>query len=142
MTKQGRIEEAIIADKELMKKLKSEDVDIADFIRHAVRYIKAIKQGRMMCKIHSVSKSGMSRTFRFFEMDGRKGQFRVYNFWLFFKMMGFSEARNNRDCFTIGGCGMDMIFHTNYTIIRRLHRLKFINKSECESLEQGTPVVV
>ena len=46
------------------------------------------------------------------------------------------------DYFTIGGCGMDMIFHTNYTIIHRLYKLGFMTKKECEKLCQMTPSII
>ena len=34
------------------------------------------------------------------------------------------------------GCGMDMLFATNYDIIHTLHRMKFISKAKCETLAQ------
>jgi hypothetical protein len=115
--------------------------DIDGFIDNAKRYIEAIKEYRMICSIGSVSRSGMSRTIKFVEM--KKGEHRhfIYNFFQFFDMLGYSKV-NNSDYFKIGGCGMDMIFHTNYTIIHQLHRLGFINKDECSTLSQATPAII
>ena len=135
-------------EKNIAKELKLSNVekygstDVQDFIRNAKRYIKAIKQGRVICVIESVSASGMSRVLKFNECSGSvKNGFRYLNFWKLFKDLGFSEARNS-NAFRINGCGMDMVFHTNYTIIHQLQRLGFLSKKECENLAQKTPTVI
>jgi hypothetical protein len=61
---------------------------------------------------------------------------------MLFTILGFTKSRSNDFYFSIGGCGMDMIFHTNYTIIHRLHRLGFINKKQCDFLAQQTPTTI
>ncbi len=108
-----------------------------DFIYHARRYIKAIKAGRMLCKIESVAPSGMSRVIKFEELN--KGQ--VLNFYQFFMLLGYTRAKNS-DGFRVSGCGMDMIFHTNYSIIHRLHRLGFITRKQCAELAQKMPHII
>jgi hypothetical protein len=116
--------------------------EIDTFIQNAKRYVKAVKQRRIICKIDTVSSSGMSRTIKFLECSGSvKTGFNYLNFYQLFDQLGFSKVRNN-DTFRIHGCGMDMIFHTNYTIIHRLWRLGFISKKECEYLAQMTPSVI
>ena len=112
------------------------------FIEHAKRYIKAIKEHRMICSIGSVSASGMSRTIKFLEVSkGGKNRYNLLNFYEFFKIMGYSLVKDS-DYFRIGGCGMDMIFNTNYTIMHDLKRLGFITDEECRTLAQKTPSVV
>lgn len=135
--------EAINADKDIQKAIKKMVYGPSneDIIRNAVQYIKAIKEGRMCCVIHKVSSSGMSRNISFHECDGKRGKYHYYNFNLFFLLMGYTQVRNEFS-FRIGGCGMDMIFHTNYTIIHRLYRLGFITKKQCEELAQMTPTVL
>ena len=64
-----------------------------------------------------------------------------YNFYQFFDSLGYTKIKDS-DYFRIGGCGMDMIFHTNYTIMHDLRRLGFINKEECDTLAQATPHIV
>ena len=144
-TKKERIIQRIENSKEIQKNLKKRDLGFMDnegFYDNAIRYIKAIKDSRMMCNIKSVSRSGMSRNIRFFEMDGsKKDKFRVYNFYAFFLSIGYQKV-NDSDCFRIHGCGMDMIFHTNYNIIHRLHNLGFISQKECAILAQLTPHVI
>lgn len=113
------------------------------FTEHAKRYIKAIRDGRMLCSIDTVSRSGMSRTMRFMEMQ-RNPTTRTHqmlNFYQFFLMLGYSPA-NDSDHFRINGCGMDMVFATNYNIIHKLHRLGFISKADCAKLAQKTPHVI
>lgn len=113
----------------------------ATFIDHALRYIKAIKEGRMLCSIGSVSKSGMSRTIKFLEMSGGEGKHFLYNFYQFFDALGYTKIKDS-DYFRIGGCGMDMIWHTNYSIMHDLKRLGFIDNDECSTLAQASPHIV
>lgn len=119
--------------------------DAERFEEHAQRYIKAVKDGRMVCSIGSVSASGMSRTVKFVEVAKNskpcRKNYSVLNFFEFFQMLGYSPITNS-DFFRIGGCGMDMIFHTNYTIINRLHHLGFIGRKTCDDLAQQTPSVI
>jgi hypothetical protein len=111
------------------------------FIDHALRYIKAIKEARMICSIGSVSKSGMSRTIKFLEMSKGENRHFLYNFYQFFDSLGYTKIKDS-DYFRVGGCGMDMIFYTNYQIMHDLRRLGFINKEECDTLAQATPHIV
>lgn len=144
-SKLEKITKAIEADKDLMKQInKAKYYEVEQFIKNAERYIKAIKDRRMICSIGSVSSSGMSRTMKFVapERNQYSKDWQYLNFFQFFKVLGFTESRNKEHYFTIGGCGMDMVFHTNYTIIHRLYRLGFITKKECKKLEQQTPQVV
>ncbi len=116
--------------------------EVSDFIRNAKRYIKAIKQGRVICNIESVSASGMSRTIKFLECSGSiKNGFSYLNFYTLFDNLGFTKVKNSQT-FRVNGCGMDMIFHTNYTIIHDLQRLGFLSKKEASILAQKTPSVI
>lgn len=110
------------------------------FEKTAKQYISAISEGRMFCVIESVSRSGMSRNLKFVsaekDTDGRNW---FSNYYAFFRAMGYSPAKDS-DSFRIGGCGMDMVFHTNYSIIHRLENLGYVTKEESEVLAQKTPV--
>lgn len=143
MTRVEKIENQIKTNSpKLYKAIQAEKyTDINNFVENADRYIEAIEQGRMICSIDTVSKSGMSRTLKFMECNGSKRSFRYYNFYLFFRLLGFQQVPN-RDTFRVNGCGMDMVFATNYDIIHTLHRLGFINAKECEHLAQQTPTVI
>lgn len=115
--------------------------DAERFTADAKRYIKAIKEGRMINSIGSVSNSGMSRTIKFVEMNKLGKQCRIYNFFVFFKVMGYTPVKQS-DYFRINGCGMDMIFATNYNIIHNLHRMRFMNKAQCNTCAQMTPSTI
>jgi hypothetical protein len=136
----------VLKDKELQKRIEKMDYyNVDSFKSDAKRYIKAIQDNRMVCLIKSVSSSGMSRTIKFCAPEKNKynkGRFQYCNFYQFFKAMGYNESRSKDSCFTIGGCGMDMIFHTNYTIIHRLHRIGMLTKKQCDYLAQQTPTTL
>ena len=107
---------------------KNEYYSEESFINDANNWIKAIKEGRVICNVASVSKSGMSRKLKFLSYepstykDEQKGYYRQYNVML--ECLGF---KFNRDSWaiTVNGCGMDMIFHTNYTIMHQLYRMVY-----------------
>jgi hypothetical protein len=139
-----RIVNKVKEDKQLLKRINKlgygeEAENIDNFIMNAERYIKAIKERRMVNTIARVSKSGMSRTIKFNEVSKSGG---VLNFFLLFKVLGYSEARGLNGHFSVSGCGMDMVFHTNYCNIRTLKRLGFISSKQCSVLEQMTPTTL
>lgn len=134
MKKIEKIAINIAKDKELTKRINSQNYyEVSMFISDVQTYIKAIKQRRMFCIIDSVSSSGMSRNIHFHSFE--KKYYRQY--WTLFKVLGYTETKNNS--FRISGCGMDMIFHTNYSNIHTFYRLGFIDKKTCERLAQMTP---
>lgn len=107
---------------------------LQDFERDVKDYIKAINERSMLCVIKSVAKSGMSRVLAFHSYQG--GYYRQYN--NLFTVLGFKESAS-RNGFRISGCGMDMVFHTNYIIMHKLCSLGYITKEECDVLAQQTP---
>ena len=116
---------------------------LQDVTNNAERYIKAVKEGRMINSIGSVSASGMSRTMKFVEVTRAKRGERsnVLDFYTLFDFLGHTKI-NNSDYFRINGCGMDMVFNTNYNNIHALHHYGFINKKDCEKLAQQTPTTI
>jgi len=144
MKNQEKLTKSILNNKSLLKNINShvyggtEAEKINYFIDNAKRYIKAIKEERMICKIVSVSQSGMSRRIYFNEFcfDNKQKRGFIYQFHVFFQTLGY---KSNDNGFLINGCGVDMIFHTNYTIIHELYNLGFITKDECKVLAQKTP---
>ncbi len=143
-TKIERITNKINSNKELITNIENLNYyNVEDFIRDANSYIKAINEGRVICNIESVSRSGMSRNIKFLacEKSKKSSQHSYRQFWAFFKSLSFTEV-NRTQVFRISGCGMDMIFHTNYTIIHNLKRLGFISSKKCKKLAQLTPTVI
>jgi hypothetical protein len=85
----------------------------------------------------------MSRNIKFTsnELSGNKIYYQRQYYFLF-KVLGYTESRNKDSYFTIVGCGMDMIFNTNYNIIHSLYTLGFISKDLCATLAQKTPTTI
>lgn len=110
---QGQIHQSIfttMTDKQIKEFLQSENGKM-----NAERFIKALKEHRIVCSVKHVSSTGMSRTISFCEMcvstmNGKKyGQLLQFN-W-FFTQLGWPWDKN-RDGIRVSGCRMDMIFNT------------------------------
>lgn len=124
--------------KEVAKRIESNEYYSKErFEEDAKRYIKAIKENRVICNIVSVSSSGMSRRLSFVEFGVKNKRGFQCTFYSFLTALGYKVDNNNT--FRVDGCGMDMVFHTNYSIIRDLFNMGFMNEKTCKVLEQQTP---
>jgi hypothetical protein len=129
----------ITLSNEVLKAIKlNEYYSDEQFLSDANQWIKSIEQNRVICSVVSVSKSGMSRKLKFLSFepnkDSDKGYYRQYNTML--KTLGYKLKDYS---ITVNGCGMDMIFHTNYSIIHDFKRMGIITSEQCETLCQMTP---
>lgn len=135
-----QIIESLNNNKALQKNIKKlSHYTSEDFLRDAQRYIKAIRERRMFCVVHSVSSSGMSRNLSFYAHELNtytNNTYNLLNYFCFFKALGYSEAKQG---FRVSGCGMDMIFHTNYSNCHNLKNLGLLSDEDCEVLAQQTP---
>lgn len=135
--------EKLNANKELQKNIsKMNHYNSEQFLKDAQQYIKAIKERRMLCCINSVSKSGMSRTLSFKSCEKSKYAKNDYwysNYYALFTALGHTRAG---DYFRVNGCGMDMVFATNYNNIHEFKNLGIISKKECDKLCQMTPTCI
>ena len=109
--------------------------------RGAEAYINASRTGSLCCVVKSVSKSGLSRKLLFFSVDRiSEGNCAPYYYGYFLELLGYKASRNYCDsCITVNGCGMDMVFHTNYRVINMLCDFGFITEAERDTLRQKTP---
>ena len=108
--------------------------DDARFIKDCNTYIEAVKSGRILYDVVSVSASGMSRkiTIRSFEGTMEKGFYRNY-----LQMLEIFGYKMNKDyTITVKGCGMNMLFATNYDLIGQMEKLGFIDKETSDDLKQ------
>jgi hypothetical protein len=80
----------------------------------------------------------MSRVLKFHSFQGGKARGYYRQYTCFFKALGYSQAKNS-DGFRINGCGMDMVFNTNYCIMHDLKRIGLITPEQCSKLAQETP---
>jgi len=146
MTKKERFLKKLNSNqyKWLLKNIEKQNYySIDQFFSDCERYVKAIREGRVICSIGSVSNSGMSRTIKFLECTRGRQQYNYLNFFVFFKVLGYTEAGRYKDhYFRINGCGMDMIFHSNYTNIHYMQHIGIINKNQCAKYAQMTPTVI
>ena len=143
MKKEEKIQEKILNNKEIINNIKSLNYySIGHFMYDCERYIKAIKEGRIIISVVSVSSSGMSRRLKFLSCERVKRikaiKYNYCNYNCFLNSLGY-KTRNSDFSFNVSGCGMDMIFSTNYNIIHSLYNLGFINKKQCDRLAQMTP---
>lgn len=97
-------------DKQVAKFLQSENGKM-----NAERFIKALKEGRILVSIPHISSSGMSRVIRFREISKFESYGKTYpqilQFDWFLEQLGYCYDKN-WDGIKIGGCGMDMVFAT------------------------------
>lgn len=131
--------ETITLSKEVLKAIsKNTYYSEEQFISDAKQYIEAIKEGRVIVSVVSVSKSGMSRKLKVLAYqkndNNDRGYYRQFN--SMFEALGYKFKDY---AFTVNGCGMDMIFHTNYTAIHAFKRMGIITDEECKTLSQQTP---
>jgi hypothetical protein len=114
------------------------------FLTDANAYINAIRENRMINVIGKVSASGMSRTLKFTSCEHNKNANSYYQrqYISLFEALVYKETKNDYGYFRVHGCGMDMIFHTNYCIIHDFKRIGLINEEECRNLAQRTPTTI
>jgi len=121
--------------KEITKRLSMERYyDEESFINDCKSYIKAVQSGRILYKVMTVSKSGMSRTISISSFEGTMTQGYYKNYINLLEAMGY-KINDNGDA-KITGCGMNMLFATNYNIIHSLHKMKFISQAKRDILAQ------
>lgn len=128
-----KVKEALKAKK---IKLANEYYDVDLFISDCQSYIKAIKEGRVLVAIMSVSKLGMTRKFVVTACGRNRDRYNYRQYNMMFKTLG-ETVRDGE--IVVSGCGMNMVFELNYTTIRAMYRLGFLTKKECSHLEQQTP---
>ena len=115
---------------------------LEDFEKDANDYVNAIGDGRMVVNVGSVAKSGMSRSVKFASCQQGRDRYWYRHYNSMFQALGYAKAHHHNDYYVIRGCGMDMIFATNYDIIHNLHTLGIITKEQRDHLSQQTPTVL
>ena len=125
----------ITLNKEVIKNLSKESYySETDFVNDAKAYIAAVKSGRILYTVTSVSKSGMSRNISVKSFEGKMTEGYYRNYIGLLRALGYKI-----DFFgsvKIPGCGMNMLFETNHNIIHALHRMGFMTKKVCAVLAQ------
>jgi hypothetical protein len=121
--------------KEIIKKIEKEEYYTKErFLSDAKCYIKAVESGRILYTVTHVSNSGMSRNINVKSFEGKMSQGYYRQYSLMFKILGYSQTKNYD--LKISGCGMDMVWNTNYNTIKSLQRLGFLSKKRSDTLSQ------
>lgn len=122
---------SVIKSKEIANRIeKMNYFDVESFNCAAKRFVKAIKEGRIIATVSKVSASGMSRNIKIVELQKTKGsdQYTMLNFCCFFQALGY---RVNDKCEIVRhGCGMDMIYDTLRASIDTLNYLGMLSDKE------------
>lgn len=92
--------------------------------RNAERFIKALKEKRIIACVKHVSSSGMSRDIAFREVIKTKYGYSMLQFDWFFEQLGWPRSKNY-DAIRVVGCGMDMRFHVIYSVCQELQYYGF-----------------
>ena len=123
--------------KEMIKRLENETYYTQEyFIQDCKEYIKAVKEGRMLYLVDTVSNTGMNRTLiiKSCEKNKRTKDFYYRNYTFLFKILGYSLSKDYN--IKVSGCGMNMLFATNYDIIHTFKNIGLINSKVCDVLAQ------
>jgi len=134
--------ETITLSKELKKQIaKNTYYSEENFIKDAKTYIQAIKENRVIVSVYSVAPSGMSRKLKFLSFEKHENENNGYyrQYLSMFEALGYKVKDY---AFTVNGCGMDMIFHTNYSAMHTFLNIGLIDKSKCDILSQKTPTSI
>lgn len=92
---------------------------------NAERFLKAVREHRLLCTVKRVSSSGMSRLIRVYEIQNdENGRPHILQFNGFLGQVGwtFSDKDN---AIRVVGCGMDMVFHLLSTTVENLRYYGF-----------------
>jgi len=122
--------------KDILKRIELESYyNQEDFKKDCKRYIKALEAGRVQYTVTHVSNSGMSRNIHIQSFEGSMTQGYYSNYYMMLSVLGYSFANNSNDI-RVGGCGMNMLFATNYNIVHTFERIGLIKSKKCNILAQ------
>ena len=127
----------ITLSKEIEKRLSKEEYYTKDMLLDDIQiYIKALKEGRLQYMVISVSTNGMNRNIlvQSCEQNKTNNNFYFRQYSRMFEMLGY---KLNKDyTVKVSGCGMNMLFATNYNLIHTFKSMNIISELECKILAQ------
>lgn len=129
--------QSITLSKETEKRLLKEEYYNKEMLLNDIQdYIKALKEGRLQYLVMNVSSNGMSRSIYVQSCEQSKSNnnfyFRQYS--RMFEMLGYKLDKDYN--VRVAGCGMNMLFATNYNLIHTLKNMNIISENEAEILAQ------
>ena len=127
----------ITLSKETEKRLSKEEYYTKEMLLDDTQdYIKALKEGRLQYLVMNVSSNGMSRSIliQSCEQNKTNNNFYFRQYTRMFEMLGY---KLNKDYYLkVSGCGMNMLFATNYYLIQTFKNMNIITENEAEILAQ------
>lgn len=123
--------------KEMIKRLSKEEYYTQeDFIKDIQTYIKALREGRLQYLVMNVSNSGMNRNIlvQSCEQNKNNNNFYYRQYLKMFEILGYKLDKNFN--IKVSGCGMNMLFATNYNLIHTFKNMNIITAEDCEMLAQ------
>ena len=100
-----------LTEERCIKYYKMTEYQAAEAMRLLPAVKRALKSNKIWATVHTVSKSGMSRTISLYMVH--KGEIVCLD-WSFGKIYGDSITKDRE--VRISGCGMDMLFEANYRL--------------------------
>ena len=127
----------ITLSKEIEKRLSKEEYYSKEMLFDDIQtYIKALKEGRLQYMVMNVSSNGMNRNIlvQSCEQNKTSNNFYFRQYSRMFEMLGYKLNKDYN--VKVSGCGMNMLFATNYNLIHTFKNMNIISDLECEILAQ------
>ena len=127
----------ITLSKDIEKRLSKEEYYTKEMLLDDIQdYIKALKEGRLQYLVMNVSSNGMSRNILIQSCEQNKNNnnfyFRQYS--RMFEMLNYKLDKDYN--IRVSGCGMNMLFATNYYLIQTFKSMNIITENEANILAQ------
>ena len=127
----------ITLSKDIEKRLSKEEYYTKEMLLNDIQdYIKALKEGRLQYLVMNVSSNGMNRNIliQSCEQNKTNNNFYYRQYSRMFEMLGY---KLNKDYYIrVSGCGMNMLFATNYNLIHTFKNMNIISENEAGILAQ------
>ena len=127
----------ITLSKDIEKRLSKEEYYTKEMLLDDIQdYIKALKDGRLQYLVIKVSPNGMNRNIliQSCEQSKTNNNFYFRQYTRMFEMLGYKLDKDYN--LRVSGCGMNMLFATNYYLIRTFKSMNIISDAEAEILAQ------
>ena len=127
----------ITLSKDTEKRLLKEEYYTKEMLLNDIQdYIKALKEGRLQYLVMNVSSNGMSRSIliQSCEQNKTNNSFYFRQYSRMFEMLNYKLDKNYN--IKVVGCGMNMLFATNYYLIHTFKSMNIISTAEADILAQ------
>ena len=127
----------ITLSKDIEKRLSKEEYYTKEMLLDDIQdYIKALKEGRLQYLVMNVSQSGMNRNIliQSCEQNKTNNNFYFRQYSRMFEMLNYKLDKDYN--IRVSGCGMNMLFATNYNLIHTFKSMNIISAAEADILAQ------